>query len=125
MLSGGQRKRIGLAQVLIRDPRILLMDEPFGPLDAQTRLIMGNLLLELWNADRKAVLFVTHELEEAIALSDRVVIMSAGPAARIIGNWTVELPRPRDMAEIRLEPAFHQLHRDIWMTLKAEVLKTY
>ena len=77
-----------LAQVLIRDPRILLMDEPFGPLDAQTRQIMGNLLLDLWSADRKAVLFVTHELEEAIALSDRVVIMSAGPAARIIGDWT-------------------------------------
>ena len=80
MLSGGQRKRVGLAQVLIRDPKILLMDEPFGPLDAQTRQIMGNLLLELWNADRKAVLFVTHDLEEAIALADRVVIMSAGPA---------------------------------------------
>src|SRR5204863_9478029 len=89
MLSGGQRKRVGLAQVLIRDPRILLMDEPFGPLDAQTRQIMGNLLLDLWSADRKAVLFVTHELEEAIALSDRVVIMSAGPAARIMGDWTV------------------------------------
>jgi NitT/TauT family transport system ATP-binding protein len=125
MLSGGQRKRIGLAQVLIRDPRILLMDEPFGPLDAQTRQIMGNLLLELWNADRKGVLFVTHELEEAIGLSDRVVIMSAGPAAHIIGDWKVTLPRPRDIAEVRLDPAFHELHRDIWMTLKAEVLKTY
>ena len=89
MLSGGQRKRVGLVQVLIRDPKILLMDEPFGPLDAQTRQIMGNLLLDLWNADRKAVLFVTHDLEEAIALSDRVVIMSAGPAARIIGDWKV------------------------------------
>jgi NitT/TauT family transport system ATP-binding protein len=87
MLSGGQRKRVGLAQVLIRDPKILLMDEPFGPLDAQTRQIMGNLLLELWNADRKAVLFVTHDLEEAIALADRVVIMSAGPSSRIIGDW--------------------------------------
>src|SRR3979411_2902474 len=91
MLSGGQRKRVGLAQVLIRDPKILLMDEPFGPLDAQTRQIMGNLLLELWNADRKAVLFVTHDLEEAIALADRVVIMSAGPSARIIGDWRVPL----------------------------------
>jgi NitT/TauT family transport system ATP-binding protein len=125
MLSGGQRKRVGLAQVLIRDPRILLMDEPFGPLDAQTRQIMGNLLLELWSQDRKGVLFVTHELEEAIALSDRVVIMSAGPAARIIGEWPVALPRPRDIAEVKLERAFHELHRDIWMTLKAEVLKTY
>jgi sulfonate transport system ATP-binding protein len=125
MLSGGQRKRVGLVQVLIRDPKILLMDEPFGPLDAQTRLIMGNLLLDLWNADRKAVLFVTHDLEEAIALSDRVVIMSAGPAARVIGDWKVELPRPRDMAEVKLERAFHDLHRDIWATLKAEVLKGY
>jgi sulfonate transport system ATP-binding protein len=125
MLSGGQRKRIGLAQVLIRDPKILLMDEPFGPLDAQTRQIMGNLLLNLWSADRKAALFVTHELEEAIALSDRVIIMSAGPAARIVGEWTVPLPRPRDIADVRLEPLFHQLHREIWAVLKAEVLKTY
>ena len=101
MLSGGQRKRVGLAQVLIRDPKILLMDEPFGPLDAQTRQIMGNLLLELWNADRKAVLFVTHDLEEAIALADRVVIMSAGPSARIIGDWRVPLSRPRDISEVR------------------------
>src|SRR5438128_9746985 len=122
MLSGGQRKRVGLAQVLIRDPKILLMDEPFGPLDAQTRQIMGNLLLDLWSADRKAVLFVTHDLEEAIALSDRVVIMSAGPAARIIGNWTVPLPRPRDIGEVKLERAFHELHREIWEALKDEVM---
>jgi NitT/TauT family transport system ATP-binding protein len=125
MLSGGQRKRVGLVQVLIRDPKILLMDEPFGPLDAQTRQIMGNLLLDLWTADRKAVLFVTHDLEEAIALSDRVVIMSAGPAARIIGDWKVALPRPRDIAEIKVERAFQDLHREIWATLKAEVLKGY
>jgi NitT/TauT family transport system ATP-binding protein len=125
MLSGGQRKRVGLVQVLIRDPKILLMDEPFGPLDAQTRQIMGNLLLDLWSADRKAVLFVTHDLEEAIALSDRVVIMSAGPAARIIGDWKVPLPRPRDIAEIKIERAFHDLHREIWAVLKAEVLKGY
>jgi NitT/TauT family transport system ATP-binding protein len=125
MLSGGQRKRVGLAQVLIRDPKILLMDEPFGPLDAQTRQIMGNLLLDLWTADRKAVLFVTHDLEEAIALSDRVVIMSAGPAARIIGDWRVPLTRPRDISEVKLDPAFHELHRDIWQKLKAEVLKGY
>ncbi len=125
MLSGGQRKRVGLAQVLIRDPKILLMDEPFGPLDAQTRQIMGNLLLDLWSTDRKAVLFVTHDLEEAIALSDRVVIMSAGPAARIIGDWRVTLPRPRDIAEVKLDPAFHNLHREIWQMLKAEVIKGY
>jgi NitT/TauT family transport system ATP-binding protein len=125
MLSGGQRKRVGLAQVLIRNPKILLMDEPFGPLDAQTRQIMGNLLLDLWNADRKAVLFVTHDLEEAIALADRVVIMSAGPSARIIGDWRVGLARPRDISEVRMEEQFRSLHREIWSVLKAEVLKGY
>ncbi len=125
MLSGGQRKRVGLAQVLIRDPKIILMDEPFGPLDAQTRQIMGNLLLDLWNADRKAVLFVTHDLEEAIALADRVVIMSAGPSARIIGDWRVPLARPRDIFEVRMNEEFHTLHREIWSVLKAEVLKGY
>src|SRR3954449_11987724 len=125
MLSGGQRKRVGLAQVLIRDPKILLMDEPFGPLDAQTRQIMGNLLLELWNADRKAVLFVTHDLEEAIALADRVVIMSAGPGARIIGDWRVSLPRPRDIFEVRMEKQFHELNREVWSVLKEEVMKGY
>jgi NitT/TauT family transport system ATP-binding protein len=125
MLSGGQRKRVGLAQVLIRDPKILLMDEPFGPLDAQTRQIMGNLLLDLWSTDRKAVLFVTHDLEEAIALSDRVVIMSAGPAARIIGDWRVPLTRPRDISEVKLDLTFHELHREIWHKLKSEVVKGY
>jgi NitT/TauT family transport system ATP-binding protein len=124
-LSGGQRKRVGLAQVLIRDPKILLMDEPFGPLDAQTRQIMGNLLLELWAGDRKAVLFVTHDLEEAIALADRVVIMSAGPAARIIGDHAIDLARPRDAAEVRLLPRFHDLHNRIWSELREEVLKGY
>src|SRR5262245_58052245 len=106
-LSGGQRKRVGLAQVLIRDPKILLMDEPFGPLDAQTRQIMGNLLLELWAGDRKAVLFVTYDLEEAIALADRVVIMSAGPSARVIGDYAIDLGRPRDASEVRLLARFH------------------
>src|SRR5262245_28428264 len=125
MLSGGQRKRVGLAQVLIRDPKILLMDEPFGPLDAQTRQIMGNLLLDLWNADRKAVLFVTHDLEEAIALADRVVIMSAGPSSRIIGDWRVPLKRPRDIAEVRMEKDFHEMHREIWSVLKDEVMIGY
>src|SRR5262245_28940541 len=125
MLSGGQRKRVALAQVLIRDPKILLMDEPFGPLDAQTRQVMGNLLLDLWNADRKAVLFVTHDLEEAIALADRVVIMSAGPSSRIIGDWRVPLARPRDIFEVRLDKDFHALHREIWAVLKSEVMKGY
>ena len=125
MLSGGQKKRVALAQVLIRDPEILLMDEPFGPLDAQTRQIMGNLLLDLWSKDRKAVMFVTHDLEEAIALSDRVVVMSAGPSAGIVGDYAVNLARPRDIAEIRLDPAFHAIHKQIWQSLKVEVQKAY
>ena len=124
-LSGGQRKRVGLAQVLARDPAILLMDEPFGPLDAQTRAIMGDLLLELWSADRKAVLFVTHDLEEAIALADRVVIMSAGPNARILGDHRVPIPRPRDSHEVRLTPAFLKIRKALWHELRAEVLKGY
>ena len=124
-LSGGQKKRVALAQVLALDPRLLLMDEPFGPLDAQTRQIMGELLIRLWSADRKAVLFVTHDLEEAIALSDRVVIMAAGPGSTIIGDYRVPLGRPRDVSEARHEPAFVELHREIWAALKTEVMKAY
>jgi NitT/TauT family transport system ATP-binding protein len=124
-LSGGQRKRVALAQTLIRDPEILLMDEPFGPLDAQTRALMGDLLLSLWSTDRKAVLFVTHDLDEAISLADRVVVMSAGPAARIIAAHSIDLPRPRVSADIRLEPRFHALQRAIWADLRDEVLRAY
>ncbi len=124
-LSGGQKKRVALAQVLVREPKILLMDEPFGPLDAQTRLIMSELLLDLWQADRKAVMFVTHDLDEAIALSDRVLVMSAGPRASIIGDFPIPLARPRDIAEVRSEPEFHRLHAAIWNTLRDEVRKTY
>ncbi|WP_054313898.1 ABC transporter ATP-binding protein [Mesorhizobium sp. 1M-11] len=125
MLSGGQRKRVGLAQVLIRNPKYLLMDEPFGPLDAQTRVIMGDLLLDLWSQDKKAVIFVTHDLEEAIALADRVVIMSAGPRARIMAEYRIPLSRPREISEIRLDTQFHHIHREIWGALKEEVLKGY
>ena len=124
-LSGGQRKRVGLAQVLILDPKLLLMDEPFGPLDAQTRTIMGELLLKLWSDDRKAVMFVTHDLEEAIALADRVVIMAAGPGSRIIGDHRVPLERPRDISEIRHSPEFGDIHRAIWNQLKQEVIAAY
>ena len=108
-LSGGQRKRVALAQVLIRDPAILLMDEPFGPLDAQTRGLMGDLLLKLWSQDRKAVLFVTHDLEEAIALSDLIVVFSPRPG-RILEVVKVPLPRPRDVLTVYDYDGFHQLH---------------
>jgi NitT/TauT family transport system ATP-binding protein len=124
-LSGGQRKRVALAQMLIRNPSVLLMDEPFGPLDAQTRSLMGDLLLSLWSADRKAVLFVTHDLDEAISLADRVVVMSAGPASRILSDHTIDLPRPRETSEIRLDPRFHALQRAIWNDLRAEVMRAY
>src|SRR5690242_5181077 len=124
-LSGGMRKRTSLAQMLILDPQILLMDEPFSALDIQTRQLMENELLELWSANRKSVLFITHDLEEAIALSDRVVVLSAGPATRPIGEFPIDLPRPRDVAEIRLSPRFVELHEAIWHVLKSEVLKGY
>ena len=124
-LSGGQRQRVALAQTLILDPAILLMDEPFSALDAQTRHLMENELLALWAADRKSVIFITHDLEEAIALSDRVVLLSAGPGARLVGEYPVTLPRPRDVSEVRLTPAFLDIHRAIWADLRAEVAKAH
>ena len=124
-MSGGMRKRLALAQTLILSPDILLMDEPFSALDVQTRQLMENELLALWAEDRKSVLFITHDLEEAIALSDRVVVLSAGPGTRPIGDFRIDLPRPRDVSEIRMTPAFLDLHREIWAAMKEEVLKAY
>ncbi len=124
-LSGGMRKRVALAQSWIVGPRILLMDEPFGALDVQTRQIMENELLDLWQESRQTVLFITHDLEEAIALADRVVVISAGPAARIKGDYEVTLARPRDVAEIRLNPDFIQLYKRIWSDLRDEVRHSY
>ena len=124
-LSGGMRKRVSLAQTLILDPQIMLMDEPFSALDIQTRQLMENELLELWSADRKSVVFITHDLEEAISLSDRVVVLSAGPESHPIGEFLIDLPRPRDVAEIRLTPRFIELHAEIWHAMKDEVLKGY
>jgi NitT/TauT family transport system ATP-binding protein len=124
-MSGGMRKRLALAQTLILSPDILLMDEPFSALDVQTRQLMENELLALWAEDRKSVLFITHDLEEAIALSDRVVVLSAGPGTRPIGDFRIDLPRPRDVSEIRMTPAFLALHKEIWAAMKEEVLKAY
>ncbi len=123
-LSGGMRKRVAVAQSWIVDPRILLMDEPFGALDVQTRQNMENELLGLWQESRKTVLFITHDLEEAIALADRVIVLTAGPA-RIKGDYVVSLPRPRDVAEIRLDPGFTALYRRIWGDLREEVKLSY
>jgi NitT/TauT family transport system ATP-binding protein len=124
-LSGGMRKRVSLAQMLILDPQIVLMDEPFSALDVQTRQLMENELLELWSANRKSVIFITHDLEEAISLSDRVVVLSAGPATHPIGEFAIDLPRPRDVAEIRMTPRFMEIHDRIWHSMKDEVLKGY
>ena len=146
------RKRTSLAQTLALDPDIILMDEPFSALDIQTRQLMENEVLALWAGDgdkrraapslsptpsggaseasggrqgRKAVLFITHDLDEAIAMSDRVVVLSAGPASRPIGEFKVDLERPRDVAEVRATPRFVELHQAIWGVLRDEVLKGY
>lgn len=124
-LSGGMRKRTSLAQTLALDPDIILMDEPFSALDIQTRQLMENEVLDLWAAKKKAVLFITHDLDEAIAMSDRVVVLSAGPATHPIGEFAIDLPRPRDVAEVRTHPRFVELHSQIWGVLREEVLKGY
>jgi NitT/TauT family transport system ATP-binding protein len=123
-LSGGMRKRTALAQSLITSPEIILMDEPFSALDVQTRALMEDELLDLWSATSASVVFVTHDLEEAIALSDRVCVITAGPGT-VKGIYEIDLPRPRHVAEIRFEPRFVELYRDIWDNLRDEVLVSY
>lgn len=124
-LSGGMRKRVAIAQCWITGPDILLMDEPFSALDVQTRQMMENELLAIWSAERKTVLFVTHDLEEAISLADEVVVLSAGPASTVVGRYEVELARPRNLMEIRTDPGFLRLYERIWATLREEVLKSH
>lgn len=124
-LSGGMRKRVALAQVLIKNPRMILMDEPFSALDIQTRTLMENELLSLWFEDRKSIMFVTHDLEEAISLSDRVILLAAGPGSHPIAQFSIGLERPRDVAEIRHTREFADLHAMIWDALREEVLKGY
>ncbi len=124
-MSGGMRKRASLAQTLVMDPDIILMDEPFSALDIQTRQLMENEVLDLWQSKKKAVLFITHDLDEAIAMSDRVVILSAGPASHPIGEFTIDIERPRDVAEVKTTPRFLELHAAIWGVLREEVLKGY
>jgi NitT/TauT family transport system ATP-binding protein len=123
-LSGGMRKRVSLAQTLVYDPEILLMDEPFSALDVQTRNLMEGELLDLWQGSRKTVIFVTHDLEEAIALADEVIVMTAGPG-RVKVRYDVPLPRPRDIEKIRFEPRFTELYSKMWNDLRDEVLESY
>ncbi|MCW3481831.1 ABC transporter ATP-binding protein [Neisseriaceae bacterium JH1-16] len=119
-LSGGMRKRVALAQTFINEPEILLMDEPFSALDVQTRTLMQDELLSLWRDNGASVVFVTHDLEEAIALADRVFVLTKGPATvkRVV---EIDLPRPRVTSEIRYSPRFLELSRQIWEDLKDEV----
>ena len=123
-LSGGMRKRVALAQSLINGPRILLMDEPFSALDVQTRSLMENELLSLWSSTSASVVFVTHDLEEAISLSDRVFVITAAPGT-VKSNYRVDLPRPRNVAEIRFQPRFTEIYEEIWKDLRDEVLVSY
>jgi NitT/TauT family transport system ATP-binding protein len=124
-LSGGMRRRVAVAQSWIVDPDFIFMDEPFSALDVQTRQLMEDQLLRLWTGSGKTVVFVTHDLDEAISLADEVVLLSAGPASRIVGTYPIDLPRPRDLMDIRTTPAFQDLYRAIWSDLRSEVMKSY
>jgi NitT/TauT family transport system ATP-binding protein len=123
-LSGGMRKRVSLARILAYDPEVYLMDEPFGSLDTQTKIIMGREFLRIWSSLRKSVAFITHDLEEAIALSDRVVVMTSRPGT-VKSEHVIPLARPRDFYEIRLTDEFREIHREIWQELAVEVEKAY
>jgi NitT/TauT family transport system ATP-binding protein len=124
-LSGGMRKRVAMAQTWIIDPDLVLMDEPFGALDVHTRLKMEGEILDLWTGSQKTIIFITHDLEEAIALSDEVIVLSAGPASRIVGRYPVDLERPRNLIDIKTDRRFGELYRTIWSDLREEVLKSY
>jgi NitT/TauT family transport system ATP-binding protein len=124
-LSGGMRKRVSLAAALINEPSVLLMDEPFGALDVQTKAIMSNELLTLWDQTQPSVIFVTHDLEEAIALADQVVVMTAAPGT-VKAVFDIDLPRPRGaVQEIRFGKRFGELHHEIWESLRDEVERAY
>ncbi|MGG0716233.1 ABC transporter ATP-binding protein [Robertmurraya massiliosenegalensis] len=122
-LSGGMRKRAAIIRTLVCDPDIILMDEPFGPLDAQTRTVLQNDLLELWEGTGKTILFVTHDLVESIALSDRVVVFSSSPGT-IKSIYSISLPRPRDVFHIHEAPGFTDLHNKLWTDIRHELQST-
>lgn len=124
-LSGGMRKRVALAQCWIVQPDLILMDEPFSALDVHTRLRMESEILDLWSGSGATVVFVTHDLEEAIALSDQVFLLSAGPGSRLVGRYVVDLPRPRQLIDLKADAHFHRVYRTIWNDLRQEVLDSY
>ena len=119
-LSGGMRKRVALAQTFINEPQLLLMDEPFSALDVQTRAVMQDELLTLWGSHGGCVVFVTHDIDEAIALADRVIVLTAGPAT-VKAVYEIDLPRPRKVADARYLPRFVELSHRIWDDLRSEV----
>jgi NitT/TauT family transport system ATP-binding protein len=119
-LSGGMRQRANIIRTLIYEPQLILMDEPFGPLDAQTRIVLQDQLLRLWTAARKTIVFITHDLVEAIALADRVVMLTSRPG-RVKCITTVPIPRPRDVYQIHESPAFRTTHETLWKELRPEV----
>jgi NitT/TauT family transport system ATP-binding protein len=119
-LSGGMRKRVSLAQTFINGPQILLMDEPFSALDVQTRVLMHDELLRLWSQSKASVVFVTHDLEEAITLADKVYVLTSGPAT-VKSVYTIDIPRPRVASEIRYDEKFIDISRTIWNDLREEV----
>ena len=123
-LSGGMRKRAFLGQCWIPEPDLILMDEPFSALDVFTRLQMEAEVLRLWNGSGKTVVFVTHDLEEAIALSDEIFLLAAGPGSRVAGHFRIDLPRPRPLLDLRTERRFQQIYTDLWAVLRTEVVRS-
>ncbi|MGF7236404.1 MAG: ABC transporter ATP-binding protein [Frankia sp.] len=124
-LSGGMRKRTSIAQTWIVGPDIVLMDEPLSALDVHTRQLIETELLSIWSTSGTTVVFVTHDLEEAVALADRVVVLSAGPASRVVGMYDVPLERPRDLIDLKTDPRFIDTYRRIWQDLREEVIRGY
>jgi ABC-type nitrate/sulfonate/bicarbonate transport system ATPase subunit len=120
-LSGGMQQRVGLARALATEPDILLMDEPFGAIDAQTRELMQEELMRLWQETRKTVVFVTHDLDEAVLLADRVLLLSPGPG-RVRRLVPVDLPRPRWEYDVRAHPDFAQIRAELWSALRGDLL---
>ena len=121
-LSGGMRKRVALARTLIYDPETLLMDEPFGALDAQLKMILHDELLKLWDKTHKTIIFVTHDLAEAVALADRVVVLTARPG-RVKVVQEIDLPRPRDVFQVHFTPEFGRLFERLWGALEEDIRK--